>query len=76
MDALIDVTNATGNFVLAVLSPLPEEVTILGAIVMVAWMWLQNLRAWLRIQRDKRRARLCKECDPDTVESVDSLKED
>ena len=83
MNGLIDALNATGNAVLSVFFFVPEELVILGAVVFLVWVWLQNVKSWLRSMAKKRRARLCQPCEePDETDQtqgavdVESLKED
>lgn len=57
MRALIEAANATGNFVLGLLSPVPEDVVVIGAGVLVASVWIHNFRTWVRA-RARGRARL------------------
>ena len=57
MSVVIEAANATGNYIAGVLSFIPEDLIVLGGIVFVAWIWWQNLRAWLRIKRERRMGR-------------------
>ena len=67
MYSLIDASNSIGNFILDVLSPVPEDLVVLGVGVMVVWIWCQNLRACLLNNRRQRLVSECPECKEETV---------
>ena len=76
MQVLIDAASATGNFVLDVLSPVSEEIVVVVVGGMVLWVWYQNLRAWVRVQAEKRRVQRRAQCsETEDIGSVGS-KED
>ena len=79
METLVNGLNATGNFVIHALDPIPDDVIVIFFGCMVGWMWLQNFKSWLRMQREKRLARECQECEPGEtlrVMSVELSKQD
>ena len=77
IEAAIEAANATGIFILDVLSPVPEEVLAWSVAAFVVWIWVQNARAWLRakrVEREKRRVSWQGECsERGECEQVDDV---
>lgn len=57
MDSVIDTLNRMDQWLVQRLKPLPVDAVMLVFTVLAVWVWVENLRAWVRQKRAQRRKR-------------------
>lgn len=57
MDLAIESLNRTGTWLAERLEPLPVDMVMAMLTVLAVWVWVENLRAWVREKRAQRQKR-------------------
>lgn len=57
MELAIEALNRTGLWLAERLEPLPVDLVMAMLTVLAVWVWVENLRAWVREKRAQRQKR-------------------